>query len=386
MTETAIAIPTAAAAAPATAAPAQAVSSHGAPASEATETHDKGRFRNALLHQLNGLKTRGADTAPAGDAVTAEVLLAVAGDAKPSTDPVDQDGMALPLPGQLLPLDPNLLAATPPPTQKTENLPTGAELAAALLVTVNAASGRGAGGAPRLNLTPVANAVAQVTAAPGQTSQTAPELLAAVPPQTAQHVTITATQAAALAAEQSGQSQAAPVSVVQTSAVINPLASSTVATPASVAPAHAVPVISIPVAQPGWDQALGQRVQWLVGQQMQSAELRITPPHLGPIEVRISIGQDQQTVVSFASPHAAVRDAIESAMPRLRDMLGNNGQDLVNVNVSQHSFAEQRRQAAPSGGGREHAYPGDLPVDAAEAATGAAVAVRAGAGLVDYFA
>jgi flagellar hook-length control protein FliK len=144
--------------------------------------------------------------------------------------------------------------------------------------------------------------------------------------------------------------------------------------------------ITIPVAQPGWDQALGQRVQWLVGQQLQGAELRITPPHLGPIEVRISIGQDQQTVVNFTSPHAAVRDAIEAAVPRLRDMLGNNGQDLVNVNVSQHSFAEQRRQAAPSGSGRDNSYLGDLPADAVEGASGMSMSGRGGTGLVDYFA
>jgi flagellar hook-length control protein FliK len=144
--------------------------------------------------------------------------------------------------------------------------------------------------------------------------------------------------------------------------------------------------ITIPVAQPGWDQALGQRVQWLVGQQLQGAELRITPPHLGTIEVRISIGQDQQTVVNFASPNAAVRDAIEAAVPRLRDMLGNNGQDLVNVNVSQHSFAEQRRQSAPSGSGRDNSYLGDLSIDAGEGTSGMSKSGRGGVGLVDYFA
>ncbi len=169
-------------------------------------------------------------------------------------------------------------------------------------------------------------------------------------------------------------------------ALTNVLATSAAPAQSITAPTSAVPAITIPVAHPGWDQALGQRVQWLVSQQLQGAELRITPPHLGPIEVRISIGQDQQTVVNFASPHAAVRDAIEAAVPRLRDMLGNSGQDLVNVNVSQHSFAEQRRQALPSGTGRDNSYLGDLSVGAADATSGTTVSGRGGLGLVDYFA
>ncbi|MBS1218413.1 MAG: Flagellar hook-length control protein-like protein [Proteobacteria bacterium] len=377
MTESVVAIPTA----PAPAAPTPATSGNSAAATDATDAPANGQFQNALQQQLQGLTTPGTETLSAVSVATTDLLQAVAGDGKPTADPSEQDGSALPLPGQLLPLDPSLLAAAPP-----QALPTGGELAAALLVTVNAAAGGGNGTTPRLNLTPVANAVAQGAAAPGQTSHTLPELFAALPSQASQHDAISAAQAAALNAELPGQSSPLPVTATLPTAVTNALAASAAPTPSAALPASAVPVITIPVAQPGWDQALGQRVQWLVGQQLQGAELRITPPHLGPIEVRISIGQDQQTVVSFASPHAAVRDAIEAAVPRLRDMLGNNGQDLVNVNVSQHSFAEQRRQAAPSGGGRDNSYPGDLPVDAVGGASGATVSGRGGVGLVDYFA
>ena len=162
--------------------------------------------------------------------------------------------------------------------------------------------------------------------------------------------------------------------------------SSTVVTSGAAGLSSTLPAITVPLGQPGWDQALGQRVQWLVGQQMQGAELRITPPHLGPMEVRISVGQDQQTTINFTSPHGVVRDAIEAALPRLRDMLGDNGMNQVNVNVSQHSFAEQRRQAMPQGGARDAAYASGLDMAGVEAVAGAVATGRAGVGLVDYFA
>ncbi len=100
--------------------------------------------------------------------------------------------------------------------------------------------------------------------------------------------------------------------------------------------------ISLPVTHPDWDQALGQRVVWLVKQDVQGAELRINPPQLGPVEMRIVMNNDQASV-SFTSQHAIVREALEAAVPRLRDMFSDSGLNLVNVNVSQHSFAQQRQ-------------------------------------------
>ncbi len=342
---------------------------------------------------------------------------------KPAADKSNQDGKDSPLPGQAIPLDPGVLAVAPPPPlppgapagkpaadrsnqegkdsplpgQSVSPDPSVLAVVAAPALPANApapvpaavvAADVGTKGAvPRLTLTPIASALAQDTTTPGQTAHTMPDLLVPLAPQ---HATVSAMHTAALAAELSARSSAAlPATESLPTALtnVNGVAGAHAPLPSAVVPAAAMPPIPIPLAQPGWDQALGQRVQWLVGQQLQGAELRITPPHLGPIEVRISIGHDQQTVVNFASPHAAVRDAIEAAAPRLRDMLGNNGQDLVNVNVSQHSFAEQRRQSAPSGGGgRDSSYRADLSLGAVQGTSGAAVAVHAGAGLVDYFA
>jgi flagellar hook-length control protein FliK len=108
--------------------------------------------------------------------------------------------------------------------------------------------------------------------------------------------------------------------------------------------------LNTPLRQPGWDQALGERVMWVVNQKFQGVELKLNPAHLGPIEVRVQM-QNDQAQVSFVAQHGPVRDALEAALPRLREMFTANGFNLVDVNVSQHSFAEQQRHARTAGGG-----------------------------------
>lgn len=102
--------------------------------------------------------------------------------------------------------------------------------------------------------------------------------------------------------------------------------------------------VDTPLRQPGWDQALSERVMWVANQKFQGAEIKLNPAHLGPIEVRVQLHQDQAQI-SFTAQHAPAREALEAALPRLREMFAANGYSQVDVNVSQHSFAEQQRQA-----------------------------------------
>lgn len=97
--------------------------------------------------------------------------------------------------------------------------------------------------------------------------------------------------------------------------------------------------------QPGWGDAFGERVSFMVKQNLQQAEIRLNPPHLGQIDVRISMTGDQASLI-ISSPHASVRDAIESSMVRLRELLGESGISLANVDVSDKSFAQQHQGAA----------------------------------------
>jgi flagellar hook-length control protein FliK len=109
-------------------------------------------------------------------------------------------------------------------------------------------------------------------------------------------------------------------------------------------PAHAqlrTLEIEQPVGQPGWQDAVGQHVTWMVEQQVGRAELRLHPAHLGPIEVSVSVHNDEVNV-SFHALHADTRDALQSSLPRLRELLGDSGLSLGQATVSQQFAGDQR--------------------------------------------
>src|SRR5690606_6787543 len=93
------------------------------------------------------------------------------------------------------------------------------------------------------------------------------------------------------------------------------------------------PRLTPPVGTPGWDQALGQRVVWMAGNGQHSASLILNPPELGPLQVVLNVA-DSQATASFFAAQPEVRQALEAAMPRLRDMLGAAGIELGQANVS----------------------------------------------------
>lgn len=97
--------------------------------------------------------------------------------------------------------------------------------------------------------------------------------------------------------------------------------------------------------KPEWGNAVAQRITWMVGNKLQSAQLRIHPAHLGPVEIKLKI-ENSMANVSFVSNHQVVRDALEQSIPRLKDMLEEQSLDLVNVDIGEQHQAEQGETAA----------------------------------------
>lgn len=95
------------------------------------------------------------------------------------------------------------------------------------------------------------------------------------------------------------------------------------------------------VGSKAWDQAIGQKVVWMVAGGDQSAELSLNPPDLGPVQVVLSVS-DNQVDASFISSHLEVREAIEAAAPRLREMMDNAG-----ISLSGFSVSSQASQSSP---------------------------------------
>ncbi len=100
--------------------------------------------------------------------------------------------------------------------------------------------------------------------------------------------------------------------------------------------------------QPAWAQGMAKQIVWMTSQNINSAEIRLNPAHLGPIEVRIDM-KDELINVALNSRHAVVREAMEMSLPRLREMLDSNGMNLADTDISHQSFAEQREENTANG-------------------------------------
>lgn len=102
--------------------------------------------------------------------------------------------------------------------------------------------------------------------------------------------------------------------------------------------------VATPVRSPNWSAEVGQRVVWMVSNNIQEAQLSINPQNLGPIEITLSLNDDQATA-HFASPYPEVREALEEALPRLREMLAGAGVQLGQSNVGAESQQASQQPA-----------------------------------------
>ena len=203
--------------------------------------------------------------------------------------------------------------------QGGKNLPPAASDAAPVLGDATAA----AGGGTHPGSTPPAAALAKAAnPAVPPALQAALETPAVATAATTAHAAAHAHQADATAVQQLAQANAA-LSGASTPNGVNvaPAATSSSAT------------LQQPVGSQGWGQELGQQMLFAVGSQQQLASLKLNPPQLGPLEVHLQLDNGQINA-QFVSPHQAVRQALESAMPQLHDMFSNAGMSLAQASVN----------------------------------------------------
>ncbi|HRD48358.1 MAG: flagellar hook-length control protein FliK [Candidatus Competibacter sp.] len=98
---------------------------------------------------------------------------------------------------------------------------------------------------------------------------------------------------------------------------------------------------TLDLQQSNWGRTLSHQLNGMINNRMQEAQIRVNPPDLGPIEVRMSL-QQNQTNITFICHESAVREAIENALPRLREMLSSQGILLNQAQVSDQSLARQQ--------------------------------------------
>jgi flagellar hook-length control protein FliK len=144
-----------------------------------------------------------------------------------------------------------------------------------------------------------------------------------------------------------------------------------------------------PVGAPGWTEEIGNRIAWLANNSESRAELVLTPPQMGRIEVSLSIKGDQATA-NFASANPVVREALEAALPRLREILADAGIQLGQTQVSAENarqWAQQEKHGDNSASDQGRSNQANAAISpASSGGLSTATALKAGRGLVDVYA
>jgi flagellar hook-length control protein FliK len=89
---------------------------------------------------------------------------------------------------------------------------------------------------------------------------------------------------------------------------------------------------------------LHQKVNVMLAEKLQQAEIQLDPLGLGKMKIQIQIGADSQANVHFVVQHGQTREMLEQSMPRLREMLAGQGIQLGQTQVQQQSHQQQQQQ------------------------------------------
>ena len=98
--------------------------------------------------------------------------------------------------------------------------------------------------------------------------------------------------------------------------------------------------LDAPIGTARWGEQLSNQVIVLAQSATPSADIRVTPPELGPVHVRISV-EDGIASVVLSAPAAETRQALEAALPALHDALAESGISLGESAVSDEHLARQ---------------------------------------------
>lgn len=96
------------------------------------------------------------------------------------------------------------------------------------------------------------------------------------------------------------------------------------------------------------------KVLVMINQKLQQVDIKLDPPELGNVQVRVNLQGDAATV-NFVVQNPQAKEALEQHMGKLREMLNESGVDVGEANVEQQSqqqneFSEQQQNGESAGG------------------------------------
>ncbi|MEL4429178.1 flagellar hook-length control protein FliK [Shewanella mangrovisoli] len=125
-----------------------------------------------------------------------------------------------------------------------------------------------------------------------------------------------------------------------------------------------------------------QQLVTMVSQGIQQAEIRLDPPELGHMLVKVQVHGDQ-TQVQFHVTQSQTRDVVEQAIPRLRELLQEQGMQLADSHVSQGDQGQRREGGFGEAGGSSGGNVDDFSAEELDLGLNQATSLNSG---IDYYA
>lgn len=102
---------------------------------------------------------------------------------------------------------------------------------------------------------------------------------------------------------------------------------------------------TIAIFRKDFTEAVKDKVMLMISQKLQQFDITLDPPELGNMHVRVNL-QGEQAVVNFMVQNPQAKEALEQNMHKLREMLAEQGVDVGDANVEQHSQQENDKNTA----------------------------------------
>jgi flagellar hook-length control protein FliK len=138
--------------------------------------------------------------------------------------------------------------------------------------------------------------------------------------------------------------------------------------------------ITVPLSDAQWADKFSEHIVWLGHQGIKSAIIKINPEDLGPLEISVKVVKESASV-NITSHSGHVRDIVDQALPRLREMMADQGLDLTEVTYETGTSADSRQSDHQNNDTKN-----EMMFDAEEGTLVTSLTKRPPKGLIDYFA
>ena len=136
--------------------------------------------------------------------------------------------------------------------------------------------------------------------------------------------------------------------------------------------------IPVDISNSQWSEKFSEHIVWLGNHGIKSAIIKIHPDDLGPLEISIKVVKDSASV-NINSPSSHVCEIVDQALPRLREMMAEQGLNLSEVNIGTDTNSQQSSQNSQNS---DDAF----MIDSEDEILLTPLTKKSHQGLIDYFA